>query len=432
MTGAVPSIRERLSRALLLWAIGWAAAVAAALWVTTGAEVDELLDDSLRSSAELLGSMVVGRFDPVGGTPIVVRDAPGGRGDRFAWQVVDAAGRVAIRSVFAPDAPLSADREAGYRDAGPWRVFALPLADPQGATLYAAQPRAQRARARLDVVAAAVASALAVWLLGHLWLRGRVRAELDPLQDLSRRLERYDPTGPQASLGPPQRAELQPVQHAIEALSGRLARRIAGERTFAGHAAHALRTPLAGIDAQLAVALREAPPGLRLRLQRVRDAATRLQHVVAGLLGLFRTGSEPRIDTVDLRALVARLPPTGVDVAVASPALVRGDADLIAAALLDLLDNAARYGAQRVRVDVPHSDTIRLSDDGPGMPADRRDALRRALAAQAYDGAAGLGLTLADRVARAHGGALALPATERGFVVELALGHSDAGAARPD
>src|SRR5690606_37583347 len=146
----------------------------------------------------------------------------------------------------------------------------------------------------------------------HLWLRARVNRELAPLERLSARLRGYDLLAPGASLGQAERAELQPIHRAIDELSVQLSRRLANERAFSAHAAHALRTPLAGIDAQLAVALREAPEALQPRLQRVRAAAGRLQRVVAALLALFRSGVEVRPEAVALATLLARLPVEGL------------------------------------------------------------------------------------------------------------------------
>src|SRR5690606_39299316 len=108
-------------------------------------------------------------------------------------------------------------------------------------------------------------------------------------RSISAQLAEWDIDGSHETvLGPAGRRELEPVHAAIETLASRLSARIANERAFAAHAAHSLRTPLAGIDAQLAVALRECPPGMRDRLQRIRGATTRLQGIVAALLGLFR------------------------------------------------------------------------------------------------------------------------------------------------
>jgi hypothetical protein len=55
------------------------------------------------------------------------------------------------------------------------------------------------------------------------------------------------------------------------------------------------------------------------------------------------------------------------------------------------------------------------------MPAVRRLALEQALHSEHYEGVTGLGLMLADIVARAHGGGVDLPEMASGFAVELRL-----------
>ena len=69
----------------------------------------------------------------------------------------------------------------------------------------------------------------------------------------------------------------------------------------------------------------------------------------------------------------------------------------------------------------PAPGTLRLHDDGRGATPERLADLRAALAAQDYEDHTGLGLMLADLVARAHGGALTLPEVADGFAVELRL-----------
>lgn len=96
------------------------------------------------------------------------------------------------------------------------------------------------------------------------------------------------------------------------------------------------------------------------------------------------------------------------------------DPDLLAAALMNLLDNARRHGAHRVRIQA-RAGLLRIRDDGPGVDTARHAALARALERQEYDGVTGLGLMMANRVARAHGGRLRLPETAKGFEVELTL-----------
>lgn len=432
-----PAIARRLAKAVAVWALVWGLAVGAAVWLAASREVDELLDEALLSSAQLLAVLNAQALPPAQGDetgPAGLAGGPAGV-EHFAWQLVDAQGRLHRHSPLAPDRPWHDAPTAGFSDLGGWRVYGQALGQ-DGLMLYAAQAREERAEARADVALGAVLAALTVGLLGQLWLRLRVRQELLPLQQLSERLAGWEVDAPQAdaaglpaSLGPAQRQELVPVHQAIEQLASRLAGRIANERAFAAHAAHALRTPLAGIDAQLAVALRESPPALQPRLQKVRDAATRLQGVVAALLGLFRSGATLQRSAVDLPALLARLPVPAlqveVQVAGAGVAPLEADADLLAAALLNLLDNALRHGARRVQVQQLATPSgaplIRLQDDGPGVTAARRAELREALAAQRYE-SLGLGLMLADRVARAHGGALGLPDCASGFTVELLLG----------
>lgn len=420
---SAPSIATRLARALLSWSLAWGLAIGAAVWLAASHEVDELLDDALQASGELLAELLRAREPSA--APVVV---PGPALERFAWQVVAPGGVVQLRSARAPAAPWHTTAAAGFASVTAWRVYGLALGD--GRVLYAAQTLEERNEARAEVALGAVLAAFAVGLLGHLWLRARVRAELEPVQRLSQRLAAWDVDAGSATaqLGAPERSELEPVHGAIDALAVRLAARVANEQAFSAHAAHALRTPLAGIDAQLAVALRECAddkPELRQRLTRVRGAATRLQAVVAALLGLFRAGAggaRVQLQAIDLPALVSRLPVPGLAVQVEPGASLQADPDLLAAALMNLLDNAQRHGAQTARIGTPGAQRLRIEDDGPGASAERLAQLRAAVEAQHYEGSTGLGLMLADRVARAHGGRLLLPQAGQGFVVELQLG----------
>ena len=171
-------MRRRLARAVWVGSLVCAAAVSVGVWLATQEEVDELLDDTLQASAEVLGDLLRDhKTEPARGA-IEVRAS-----SRFAWQVVDASQRVLARSGRAPDAPLSATPTAGFFDAAGWRVYGSALGG--GRTLYVAQTRAERAEAQLEVATKTVLAALAVSLLGYFWLRARLRHELMPLQHLS-------------------------------------------------------------------------------------------------------------------------------------------------------------------------------------------------------------------------------------------------------
>lgn len=418
-----PSIAARMTSALLWWALLWGAVLAGAAWLAVRHEVGELLDDTLQAAAEgLLGPLQAIGGDEAGAVPLAAAAGAAASG-RYAWQLVahDGGGARVLRgSSRAPAAALQATPRAGFADVAGWRVYGVAVG--QGARmLYVAQTRDERTEAQLELILSLTLASLPMALLGLVWLRARLRQELRPLQALSARLAAVDPLAPGQALGAAERTELQPVHAAIDALAQRLAQRVAHERAFTAHAAHALRTPLAGIDAQLAVSLRECPPALQHRLQQVRAAAGRLQRVVAALLALFRSGAELQRRAIDVAALPARLPVAGLRVAADGAGTIDADADLLAAALLNLLDNALRHGAKAVTLSSPRPGVLRLDDDGPGVDAARRQALQAAIDAEAYEGRTGLGLMLADLVARAHGGGLVLPATDTGFAVELRL-----------
>lgn len=420
-----PSIRNRLVALLVASAVATSALVALAIGVNVRDEVDELLDDTLQASAEVLGRLLAQGDARALRDAMVPPLAPQGE-ERFAWQLVGRGGELLLRSPRAPEEPLLPLATSGFADAASgWRVYGLPL--PGGErTLYVAQTRSERREAESEVAGAAVFAALGVGVLAAAWLATRVRRELGPLADLAQALSRYEPLRPDSALPEAARRELQPVHDAIEALGQRLARRVANERAFSSHAAHALRTPLAGIEAQLAVALREAPPELRPRLARVREGSARLARVVAALLAMFRSGPEPRWQDIGLRAVLDRLPHEGLAIEVRGDDRLRADADLLVAGLLNLVDNAVRHGARRLTLAVTREagsiQRLHLQDDGPGVSAARRAELDEALRNQDYEGRMGLGLMLTDLVARAHGGALTLPETGAGFALDLRLG----------
>ena len=415
------SIGGRLARSLVLWAVLWCAALGAAVWVIVQEEVAELLDDTLQSAAEgLIGPLALGLTEPV--EPSTLARAPKTSG-RFTWQLVGHQGRtqLAASARGAPVAPLHDTPKPGFSDVPGWRVYGQ-ATGRDGQMLYVAQTTEERAEAGTRIALAALFAGAPMTLIAVLWLRSRIRSELEPLADLSQRLAHYDPMQPGATLGAAEREELRPVHAAIDALAGRLAQRIAHERAFTSHAAHALRTPLAGIDAQLAVALREAEASHRPRLQRVRTAAQRLQRVVVALLAMFRSGAEVQRSEIDVVALAARLPVEGLEMEARGTTPLSADADLVTAAVLNLIDNAQRHGARSVIFSTPAANVLRVHDDGPGVEPARRRELRAAIDAQDYAGRTGLGLMLADLVARAHGGGLSLPDEASGFAVELNLG----------
>jgi two-component system osmolarity sensor histidine kinase EnvZ len=151
---------------------------------------------------------------------------------------------------------------------------------------------------------------------------------------------------------------------------------------------------------------------LLLRMGEMRSEAVRL----SALLGEFRGRVADRFP-----ALRLALPS---DLGEARP---RVDGDALVYALVEIAENASLAGAQSLRVQaVVQGDqvTLTMTDDGGGAePGDLAD-LQAALLPLGVSrwGRSGLGLAIADRCARGHGGALTLAPAGRGLEVVLQLG----------
>jgi len=132
-------------------------------------------------------------------------------------------------------------------------------------------------------------------------------------------------------------------------------------------------------------------------------------------------------ETLELYEPVAEEAGLVTDLAVEDGALVRGNRELIAQAIANLLDNAVKYtpagGTVAVKVTLADDGArLEVSDTGPGIrPADRRRVLERfvRLDTSRSTPGAGLGLSLVAAVARIHGARLELGDAQPGLRVWL-------------
>ena len=237
----MPSMAGRVGRALLGWAVVWGVALALAAWWVVHHEMSEMQDDSLQAAAEAF-AWPLSQEPPVPLAMAAVAPAPPGLHptSRFVWQRVQQGPGVAVlqASAGAPSAALLTQPVAGLSDVAAWRVHATALPMP-GQWLLVAQARDERAEAQREAALAVAWVTLPMAVLGLLWLRQLLRRELVPLRSLSRRLAAHEPLAPGASLGPAERRELVAVHEAVDSLSARLSLRVARERAFTAHAAHA-------------------------------------------------------------------------------------------------------------------------------------------------------------------------------------------------
>jgi signal transduction histidine kinase len=183
---------------------------------------------------------------------------------------------------------------------------------------------------------------------------------------------------------------------------------------FVAHVSHELRTPLTSAKVTLAN-VQEGIGGTE-SLGRVQEDLDRLIRMVNELLDVARldagiTLAKQRTDlgalvrsTVDVLRPIAKVP---LSVSGAGETLDL-DAARVQQIVLNLVDNAIKYAKSRVDVEVRGRE-VRVSDDGPGVPAEHRERIfekfSRVETGPKPPGA-GLGLSIARKLAQLHGGSL--------------------------
>ncbi len=362
-------------------------------------------------------------------------------GDEPAFvQVLDPAGRViASTANVVGKPPLARFPTAGLHgashtlgglpvDDGEFRVWGLEAPGPGGAhRVYAGVSllpvHETTARVRSFVLRGlpllVVLVAATAWVTTGRALRPveAIRAEVAEMSE--RALDRRVPV-------PSSGDEVARLARTMNALLDRLETAVAQQRRFVGDASHELQSPLASVRTELEVALAHpevtdwAVTGADLL-----EDNRRMESLVKDLLYLARAdeGAAPRAQPtpVDLDDVVlaeaTRLRGyrrIRVDTSKVSPAAVLGRREDLTRTVRNLLDNAERYAASAVGIELSEDDgsrwaTLVVTDDGPGIPPEDRERVferfaRLDEARTRHGGGAGLGLAIVREIVTAHGG----------------------------
>ncbi|MEO3867801.1 HAMP domain-containing sensor histidine kinase [Nonomuraea sp. B12E4] len=283
-----------------------------------------------------------------------------------------------------------------------------------------------------EVAVVITLTAWATWLITGRALRpvATMRAELDEVHagDLSRRVTQ--PSGDD---------EVSQLARSVNATLSRLERSALQQRQFASDASHELRTPIAGLRAQLESAqLYPDDTDVESLVDCALRDTDRLEAIITDLLLLARIGSRvdivrERVDLAELvrQELIARSDKVPVQVDLEPGVSVDGVRLQLARLLTNLLDNAQRHAESLVRVAVRGEGsvaTVAIENDGVEIATEDRERIferfTRLDAARSRDaGGTGLGLAIAKDVAMAHRGRIGVEECRGGarFVLRLPL-----------
>lgn len=223
------------------------------------------------------------------------------------------------------------------------------------------------------------------------------------------------------------------LAHAFDTMLDSLAASLDAQRRFAANASHELKTPIATIQTVADVALMQAGDSdaqLVDALRRIREVNARAGQTVERLLAFARAeAAQPGSVTgqpVDLIALCEEVcAQYGVPLRVpGSPVVVNGDEVLLRQAVGNLVGNAVEHGAPGTAEVVVGEGRVGVENHGPALDSSEVERLKEPFVRGAgrVAGSHGLGLSLADAIARAHGGTLDLTPREGGGLrAELSL-----------
>lgn len=231
-------------------------------------------------------------------------------------------------------------------------------------------------------------------------------------------------------------AEVDPLVHEINALLEHNQEVVERARTHVGNLAHALKTPIAVLTNDAAA--ENSPFG-----RKVAEQIGIMQEQVDHHLGRARTAARASVLTARTSvmpvveglartlAAIYRAPQVAIDVRGDADAVFRGERQDLEEVLGNLMDNAAKYSAGRVKVKVKLKDAsdvepgddgeaqlwllITIEDNGSGLsPAEQRTVLKRGERLDESAPGHGLGLSIVSDTVAIYGGKIAMDSSDLG------------------
>jgi two-component system osmolarity sensor histidine kinase EnvZ len=254
-----------------------------------------------------------------------------------------------------------------------------------------------------------VGSALLLFTIAALFMRNQVRA----IRRLARSAEAFGMGRDVPMIRPEGASEVRQAAAAFNRMQERIRRFLAQRTEMLAGVSHDLRTPLTRL--RLALAMLPRTEELRQDVADMNADVEEMDRMIGGYLAFARGEGTEQAEPVNLAEILddvaagARRAGTRLDLEVPPDLTLKLRADAVRRAITNLVDNARRHGRHVMLAGVAQgrSVLVTVDDDGPGIPADRRESVFRPFESGSLGGT-GLGLTIARDIVRAHGGEIVL------------------------
>ena len=433
------TIRFRITAAAVILSGVLLVGVALVMVAVVRSQLTDNLDESINQRADTLESVLSSGLPP---------QVPGD--EDLLVQVVDADGRSLASSANLVGKPPITSLTPGHRTVHSvpgrtevFRVLVRRVTSQGRPALLIVGTNYDHVTEPVSILSRflAIAVPCVVFALGVLtrWLTGRT---LRPVERM--RLDMAEITGTSLDRRvqePKTGDEIDRLAHTMNATLDRLEDAIRRQQRFVADASHELRSPLTRIRSELEVDIAQAQPDQPTTTQQsVLEETISLQHLVDDLLHLARSDDAPqemRSERVDLDDIVfreaRRLRERGrvtVDLREVSAIQTIGDADQLARATRNLVENAERHATTTVTIALTARDgraRLTVSDDGDGISVENRQLIferfTRLDEGRTRDaGGTGLGLAIVRDIVERHTGIIDIDeVAPTQFVVELPL-----------
>ncbi|NGO70490.1 HAMP domain-containing sensor histidine kinase [Streptomyces boncukensis] len=407
------------------------AAIALACWFLVRAQLLNSLDDSLSESTVEPGRVVSqvrsgecrppGERDPNPFSAVVQVVLTSGQSCVIVGDKLDVTGSdvaVAKRERRVSVHTARADDGTSYR------VRTTPVAGTTNAAVSVARPMTELDESLRKL-------ALILTLVGGAGVLGAAgagvvlaRAGLRPVNRLTSAVEHVARTEDLAVRIPVEGDdEIARLSRSFNSMTAALASSRELQQQLIADAGHELRTPLTSLRTNIDLLVRSEETGRPLPeedrrelLASVRAQMAELNALIGDLQELSRPQTQERIGITGLHKIVDRAvervrlrgPHVSLRAEPVEPWYVRGDASALERSVVNLLDNAVKFGDEEGAVEVSLTDgTLRVRDHGAGVPAGELpyvfDRFWRSPSARSLPGS-GLGLSIVARTARQAGG----------------------------